>query len=217
LTRNTVLLTPLCQQVSIDGARAFRGQEARNFQLERDVRPGPEMLRLGCKSEVTGQLVGPQPTSFDRVSERAIEGTDAAVGTAATVPRFFYGAPSMEGMMSNWTNAKLCDVANLILGAFLFLSPWIVGFSGTAAGNANIAGIVIAALAIAALAAFAVWEEWLNLIVGLWTLVSPWVLSFHAEAKAMTVCVIVGILVAVLAAVELWIMSQSPPRLTAGR
>jgi hypothetical protein len=123
----------------------------------------------------------------------------------------------MEGVMDNWTNAKLCDVANLILGAFLFLSPWIFGFGGTAAGNANIAGIVIAALAIAALAAFAVWEEWLNLIVGLWTLVSPWLLGFHAEAKVMTVCVIVGIVVAVLAAVELWIMSQSPPRLTAGR
>ena len=120
--------------------------------------------------------------------------------------------------MDNWTNVKLCDVANLILGSFLFLSPWIFGFGGTAAAwNANIAGIVVAALAIAAFAAFAVWEEWLNLIVGLWTLVSPWLLGFHAEAKAMTVCVIVGIVVAVLAAIELWIMSQSPPRLTAGR
>ncbi len=119
--------------------------------------------------------------------------------------------------MNNWTNAKLCDVGNLILGALLFLSPWILGFGGTAAKNANIAGIVIAVLAIAALAAFAVWEEWLNLIVGLWTLVSPWLLGFHAEANAMTVCIIVGAVVAVLAAVELWIMSQSPPRLTAGR
>ena len=47
--------------------------------------------------------------------------------------------------MENWTNAKLCDVANLILGAVLFVSPWVFSF---------------AALAIAALAAFAVWEEW---------------------------------------------------------
>jgi SPW repeat-containing protein len=123
----------------------------------------------------------------------------------------------MEGVMENWTNAKYCDVANLILGAFLFLSPWIFGFGGTAAENANIAGIVIAALAIAALAAFAVWEEWLNLIVGLWTLVSPWVLSFSADRKAMTISVIVGAAVAILAAVELWMMSQLPPRLTAGR
>lgn len=120
--------------------------------------------------------------------------------------------------MDNWTNAKFCDVANLILGAFLFLSPWIVGFNaGPASQNAFVAGIVIAILAIAALAAFAVWEEWLNLIVGLWTLVAPWVLGFHGETKAMTVHVIVGIAVAVLAAIELWMMSQHPPRLTAGR
>ena len=86
--------------------------------------------------------------------------------------------------MVNWTNARLCDVANLILGAILFFSPWIFGFDGSrAAENANIAGIVIVVLAVAAIAAFAVWEEWLNLIVGLWTLVSPWVLNFHATPE----------------------------------
>ncbi len=120
--------------------------------------------------------------------------------------------------MENWTNAKLCDVANLILGAFLFVSPWIFGFdAGKMSQNAMIAGIVIAILAIAALAAFAVWEEWLNLIVGLWVLVSPWVLGFHTHTTAMTVHVVTGIAVAVLAAIELWIMSQTPPRLTASR
>ncbi|MCK1340276.1 SPW repeat protein [Bradyrhizobium sp. 38] len=120
--------------------------------------------------------------------------------------------------MDNWTNAKLCDVANLILGAFLFFSPWIFGFdAGRPSQNAHIAGIVIAILAIAALAAFAVWEEWLNLIVGLWALIAPWVLGFEGTKTAMTIHVVVGIAVAVLAAIELWIMSQNPPRLTAGR
>ena len=119
--------------------------------------------------------------------------------------------------MENWTNTKLCDVANLILGAFLFVSPWIFGFdAGRASENAIIAGIAIAVLAIAALAAFAVWEEWLNLIVGLWTLVSPWVLGFQGTT-AMTVHVIIGVAVAILAAVELWLLSQHPPRLTTGR
>jgi SPW repeat-containing protein len=119
--------------------------------------------------------------------------------------------------MENWTNAKLCDVANLILGAILFFSPWIFGFdAGKASQNAYIAGIVIAVLAIAALAAFAIWEEWLNLVVGLWTLVSPWVLGFQGT-KAMTVSVIIGVLVAILAAIELWILYQNPPRLTTNR
>src|SRR5437868_4485779 len=123
----------------------------------------------------------------------------------------------MKDFIKDWTNARLCDVANLILGAFLFFSPWIFGYAGsTAAENANIVGIVIAVLAIAALAAFAIWEEWLNLIVGLWTLVSPWVLGFQGTT-AMTVHVVIGIAVAILAAVELWLLSQFPPRLTTSR
>jgi hypothetical protein len=123
----------------------------------------------------------------------------------------------MEGVMVNWTNARLCDVANLILGAILFFSPWIFGFdAGTASQNANIAGIVIAILAVAALAAFAVWEEWLNLVVGLWTLVSPWILGFQG-GTAMKVHVVIGAAVAILAAVELWLLQQFPPRLTTSR
>jgi hypothetical protein len=122
----------------------------------------------------------------------------------------------MEDVMENWTNAKLCDVANLILGVILFFSPWIFKFdAGRPSENAYIAGIIIAVLAIAALSAFAVWEEWLNLIVGLWTLVSPWVLGF--VGKAMTVTAIIGVIVAILAAIELWMLSQNPPRLTASR
>ena len=119
--------------------------------------------------------------------------------------------------MENWTNAKLCDVANLVLGAILLLSPWLFGFeAGTVSNNAYITGIVIAILAIAALAAFAVWEEWLNLIVGLWALVSPWVLGFQGTT-AMTVHVVIGAAVAILAAIEIWMMSQQPPRLTTNR
>jgi len=140
------------------------------------------------------------------------DGTDAA-----SVPLNWHGKPPMEGVMENWTNAKLCDVANLILGAVLFVSPWMFSFdAGTVSNNAHVTGIVIAALAIAALAAFAVWEEWLNLVVGLWALVSPWVLGFQGTT-AMTVHVIIGAAVAILAAIELWMMSQIPPRLTTGR
>jgi hypothetical protein len=122
--------------------------------------------------------------------------------------------PSMEAVMENWTNARYCDVANFILGAVLLVSPWIFGFGGgPASDNANVAGIAIAVLALAALAEFAVWEEWLNLIVGLWTLASPWILGFQGTT-AMTVHVLIGAAVALLAAIELWMMSQNPPRLT---
>src|SRR5918992_2898696 len=113
----------------------------------------------------------------------------------------------MEDAMENWSNAKLCDVGNLVLGAILFFSPWMFGFdAGTVSTNAYLTGLVIAIIAIAALAAFAVWEEWLNLIVGLWALVSPWVLGFQGTT-AMTVHVLIGAAVAVLAAIEIWLMT----------
>jgi SPW repeat len=115
-----------------------------------------------------------------------------------------------------WRNERTCDVLNLILGAFLLISPWIVGFdSGVQTQNAVICGLIIAVLSIAALSAFFEWEEWLNLIVGLWVLVSPWVLGFTGTAAAQ-VHFIVGILVAVIAAVELW-MTHHPGRLTVSR
>ena len=117
--------------------------------------------------------------------------------------------------MNEWNNAKLCDVANLILGAILLVSPWVFDFSsGASSNNAFISGAVIAVISIAALAAFAVWEEWLNLIVGAWVLVSPWVLGF-AATTAMYVHIVIGAIVAILAAIEIWLLYRRPPRRTA--
>ena len=107
--------------------------------------------------------------------------------------------------MNEWSNAKLCDVANLILGAVLLFSPWLYAFpAGAASQNAMVTGVVIVVLSIASLAAFAIWEEWLNLIVGLWAIVAPWVLAFSGAAR--NVHVTIGIIVVVLAAIELAIM-----------
>ena len=50
----------------------------------------------------------------------------------------------------------------------------------------------------AALAAFAVWEEWLNLgSLGLTLVVSPWVLGFQ-NSDGMTLHVVIGTIVAAL-------------------
>ena len=56
---------------------------------------------------------------------------------------------------------------------------------------------------LAALLAYAPWEEWLNLLAGVWAIVSPWVLGFTGNGTATTVLVIVGILVVICAVIEL--------------
>ena len=97
----------------------------------------------------------------------------------------------------------------------LFFSPWLFGLSaGAQWQTASTVGIFIAVLSVAALAAFAIWEEWLNLIVGLWLIASPWLLGFQ-DSSAMAVDVSIGAVVAILAALEVWLTQDTQPRLTA--
>jgi hypothetical protein len=98
------------------------------------------------------------------------------------------------------------DWANLILGVLLFLAPWLFGFAdqALAAWNSWIAGIIVAALSVTALVRFAEWEEWVNLAVGVWLLASPWLLGFAGVRSAMWVSVILGAVIAVMAAWEAW-------------
>ena len=114
--------------------------------------------------------------------------------------------------MEEWCNLRLCDVVNLSLAVVLFFSPWLFDLSGGAPWQtASIVGILIAVLSIAALAAFAVWEEWLMLAAGLALIVAPWLLSFQ-DSQAMEIDVGIGVVVAVLAACEAWLArNQSAP------
>jgi len=102
---------------------------------------------------------------------------------------------------SEKTVAQWLDSGNLLLGAWLFVSPWTLGFTAepAAAWNAYVTGGVIAVLAIAALYAFQDWEEWLNVLVALWLVASPWVLGFSTLTLAMSNAVAVGLLVLVFA------------------
>ena len=106
-------------------------------------------------------------------------------------------------------------MANLLLGVILFFSPWLFDLAaGPQWQTASITGLLIAALSIAALAAFAVWEEWLNLIAGLMLTVTPWLLGFQ-DGDAVTIDVVVGTSVAALAAFEVWLTHEARLRITA--
>jgi hypothetical protein len=121
----------------------------------------------------------------------------------------------LENIMDDWSNVRLCDVGNLMLSGVLFFSPWLFNLStGAQWQTASIAGIFIAVLSIAALAAFAVWEEWFILVAGLALVGSPWLLGFQ-NSTAMTIDVAIGVIVMALAAIEVWLTRDEVPGIAA--
>lgn len=105
------------------------------------------------------------------------------------------------------------DWVNLILAAWLFISPWVLRFAapnGLAAWDAWIFAVVVGVLSIAALARNQSWEEWINLLVGVWLFFSPWILGFAGMPVVMWNFLIVGALMFVLAIWDLNAASAAP-------
>jgi hypothetical protein len=108
-------------------------------------------------------------------------------------------------MKRTWRRESVLDLYNLLLAVLLFASPWLFKFSnGAAKMDLWAGGIVIAAVSLVAIAAYANWEEWANVAVGLWLVISPWVLGF-AHTRAMHYSIGIGAAVAFFALLELWL------------
>jgi SPW repeat len=93
------------------------------------------------------------------------------------------------------------DTANLVLGIWLAVSPWILLYAGQTAPawNAHIVGVVIAVMAGAALLAFQRWEEWVNAALAAWLILSPWILGYSGLQTVVWNQAVVGLLVGALA------------------
>ena len=109
-------------------------------------------------------------------------------------------------------NRPAIDIVNIVAGLGLFLSPWYLAYTGEtpAAWNAWIVGAVTVLIAIGALVAFREYEEWADLVLGLWSIIATWTLGFAAVSAAVWAHVIAGIVVAVLAAGNVWFVHNRP-------
>lgn len=109
-------------------------------------------------------------------------------------------------------NRTTFDIVNIVAGLGLLLSPWYLGYSAEAgaAWNAWIVGAAVVVIGGAALFAFHQAEEWINLVLGVWAVIAPWTLGFAAISAAATVHVIAGLIVAILAAINLWFTTNRP-------
>jgi heme/copper-type cytochrome/quinol oxidase subunit 3 len=93
------------------------------------------------------------------------------------------------------------DAVNAVLGAWLVLSPWAMGYQGesVATGNAVLIGLALFAAALGAIFVPRAWEEWTEGVLGLWMIASPWALGFGTLHGARPTAVVTGIVIVALA------------------
>jgi hypothetical protein len=108
------------------------------------------------------------------------------------------------------------DAVNVILGIWLVVSPWALGFAGekVALANAVVVGLLLIAAALGAILVPRAWEEWTEAVLGLWLIVSPWLLGFAALVAARNDAVVIGIVTLALA---LWTLGVDKEYLAAWR
>jgi hypothetical protein len=123
---------------------------------------------------------------------------------------------AMAGLFdTTTTGTRFQDYANFVLGVLLFVSPWALGYADQemAARIAWIGGLIVAILSFAAIIKFAEWEEWVNLLVGLAVIVSPFAFGFTGVTHAVLAHYVLGFLIAIASATELWAVHHPQSRL----
>ena len=108
--------------------------------------------------------------------------------------------------MRPWRRESALDLYNLVLAAVLLVCPWLFTLTNmTARIDLWASSLAIILISLAAIAAFAKWEEWANLILGIWLIASPWILGF-THTRAMHFSIGIGLAIAFLSALELFLL-----------
>lgn len=112
-------------------------------------------------------------------------------------------------MLRRWRAESVLDLYNLLLAAILFGAPFFLAHaSRTAELDLWLCSAAIIILSLASMVAFSAWEEWINLALALWLVASPWILGF-THTRAMHFAIGIGIAIAFLAALELWLRHEA--------
>ncbi|WP_167772989.1 SPW repeat protein [Ramlibacter humi] len=104
-------------------------------------------------------------------------------------------------MAHRTANKRWQDWLTLLLGIWLFVSPWLLGFRAelpNQSWNFFVIGAAFFVFSIAALNMRSLWEEWVNLALGIWMVVSPWVLRYSGNVSARDDAMAAGIVAVVL-------------------
>jgi hypothetical protein len=109
---------------------------------------------------------------------------------------------------------------NLILGIWLIIAPFVIGYaavSGVAVGEDVILGILLVLFSWWILAAEfpPVGTAWFQVFCGIWLIVAPFVLAYQGLPRATGNDITAGIIAIVVGLIESRAVAHVPPRTTA--
>ena len=94
------------------------------------------------------------------------------------------------------------DIASLLLGVWLVVSPLVLGFAGAATWVTIVLGLFVILFAVEGFVIPSYLAEWGELLIGLALLVAPWTVGYESVSATVS-SVASGILVILFAAWEL--------------
>lgn len=111
---------------------------------------------------------------------------------------------------SEWT---LADTINALVVLLLILSPWLFRYSdaSTATWSAVLTGTLLGMVVVARAIRSQNWQERAILGLGIWIAVTPWALGFGEVQNAAGMHVTAGVIVAAMAALDLWVHYLDSP------
>jgi hypothetical protein len=96
------------------------------------------------------------------------------------------------------TGARVSAGINILLGIWVFVSPWVYGAAGNAsAWNSWIVGILVALFALIRMNSpeNARGAGWINMVLGAWLFVSPWVYGYAHNTGRFVNSLCVGVVI----------------------
>lgn len=97
------------------------------------------------------------------------------------------------------------DAVNALLGAWLIVSPWVLGYQNVivAMVSTMAIGALLIASSLEAMQVPQAWEEWLDAVLGALLMMTPALLGFDSVAPALQNALVTGGLVTALA---IWVL-----------
>lgn len=112
---------------------------------------------------------------------------------------------SQQNHLHPYATIRAASVLNLLLGTWLYISPWVFGSYATPeVWNSGAVGGMIATLAALRIAhpSRQRWTNWVNSVLAVWIIASPWVYGYVPDTARLVNNLCVGGAVLIIAALS---------------